>query len=151
MGKNQLRHDGRRGNRDSVKEEYRNYLIESDFSWCFWCGRGILHRPASWHTPWLIERSHIVSNPRAEDRRAVILLCTMCHMVQHGHQLVLPGCTVIKPDINNMLWLKRRFDPAYYDRAFLKRHIIGCLPFSRTPPKEVLAAYRERRGEYPNL
>jgi len=131
--------------------KYKNVLAEIAYPFCWWCGRGAEHRPASWHTPWLIERAHIVSNPRAEDRRAVILLCTMCHMVQHGHQLVLPGCTVIKPDINNMLWLKRRFDPAYYDRAFLKRHIIGCLPFSRTPPKEVLAAYRERRGEYPNL
>jgi len=131
--------------------KYKNVLAEIAYPFCWWCGRGAEHRPASWHTPWLIERAHIVSNPRAEDRRAVILLCTMCHMVQHGHQLVLPGCTVIKPDINNMLWLKRRFDPEYYDRAFLKRHIIGCLPFSRTPPKEVLAAYRERRGEYPNL
>jgi len=72
-------------------------------------------------------------------------------MVQHGHQLVLPGCTVIKPDTGNMLWLKRRFDPSYYDREFLKKHIIGCLPFSHTPPREILAAYRERRGEYPNL
>ncbi len=129
-----------------IHQEYKNILVNIATPWCFWCGRGLEHRPNGWFAPWLIERAHIVNKPRVEDRRAVILLCSWCHKVQHGEQLVLPGVkpSDLRPSLSNMLWLKKYFDPEYYDWNWLNRHSVGQLPAARCS-RIALANYCSRR------
>lgn len=76
--------------------------------------------PEGWCGPWLIERAHIVNSPRRQDRRVVILLCSFCHRVQHGEQLVLPGMEALTLTLREMLWLKKHYDRPYYDRKFIR-------------------------------
>ncbi len=129
------------------KESFRMMRLEVVWDCCWWCGRTQAEKPAGWGSPWLIERAHIVNNPRAEDRRACILLCSWCHKVQHGEQIVLPGCeSLCRPEVKHMLWLKSKFDASYYDREFLSHFCIGVLPRAVAPRPEVLWAWEDRRA-----
>lgn len=44
-----------------------------------------------------------------------------------------------------MLWLKRHFDPKYYDRKWLAAHHVGAIPRAQKPAKVVVERYQERR------
>jgi hypothetical protein len=130
-----------------IAATYKSMLADIERPWCFWCGRGLEHKPSGWYgAPWLVERAHIVAFPRVEDRRAVILLCSWCHKVQHGEQLVLPGMAQMKlvPTVANMLWLKLNFDPDYYDLEWLRDHSISRLPRA-TCSRRALKNYSQRR------
>ncbi len=59
------------------KTGYDEFVLNTDKPWCWYCGRGYTDIPDWWHAPWVIERAHIVNKPRAEDRRAAILLCSL--------------------------------------------------------------------------
>jgi len=128
---------------------YDNFLVETLYPYCWWCGRGMEHQPESWYGPWLIERAHMVSSPRVKDARVIVLLCSMCHRMQHGAQLTLPECKIGFPTVPNMFWLKRRFDAERYDRKYLQQHSIARLPMSSGPLAEVRSTFTERRGSYP--
>lgn len=130
-----------------IAEEYAAFLPSTDFPWCWFCGRDALQRPEGWYGKFLTERAHIVNKPRLENRRSVILLCSLCHKVQHGEQLALPGLAkLIVPTLSSILWLKQRFDPKFYDREFLQRSSITKLPTARKPPREVIENYYSRRN-----
>lgn len=119
-----------------------NFLIDTDWPWCWWCGRGLEHRPSGWISPvWIVERAHIVNNPRREDRRAVVLLCTGCHKISHGViptsqvAAVMDGDRITQPSLSNLLYLKKVFDLKYYDRKFLAKNCIGGrLPRAKVVP-----------------
>ena len=122
-------------------EEYARMALEGLHCWA--CGRSLMQWPHDWGAPWVIERAHIVHNPRVEDRRAVILLDSACHRTSHGERIAgweLPQLTVAM-----MLWLKRERDPAFYDLAFLQKHSIKRLPEPEPPPQEYLDAYAIHR------
>ncbi len=117
----------------NAKEVYDAMLLEFDRCWI--CGRtaDFSDKPAWWYAPWLIERHHVVRNPRVEDRRAVICLCSLCHRVQHGDRFVgswlLPSKTVChRATLSQLLWVKKKHDLAYWDRAWLAQHVVGKLP-----------------------
>jgi len=94
---------------------------------CFRCGRTAAQKPAWWHAPFLIERSHIVNKPRREDRRAVIPLCSFCHRVQHGDRF--DGFKHLEPlSMERLLEFKRFYDPDYFDLEWLQRHSVRRLP-----------------------
>lgn len=131
--------------KDKDQDRYKLMLWESYFPWCWSCGRGVENKPSDWFGPWLVERAHIVNNPRREDRRAVILLCSWCHRLQHGEQLALPGCEALRLTVPSMLWLKATFDREYYDRDFLQNNCIGKLPTARCN-KQAFEAYCRRRS-----
>lgn len=99
---------------------------------CWACGAGCWDAPDDWHAPFLIERAHIVANPRREDRRAVVMLCSRCHRVQHGEQIV--GCDLPKLELSHLLWIKRFADRAWFDLEFLAKNHIGALPTPERPP-----------------
>lgn len=126
-------------------ESWNLFLPLADCQWCWWCGRGREHRPSFWGAPyWIVERAHIVNQPRRKDRHAAVLLCSWCHRLQHGDRFAvesLPG-----PTIGNMIWLKMKFDPKYYDRKFLQENTVGRLPRASKPPAEVLRHYFDLRG-----
>jgi len=127
---------------------YRMVASMHRHPWCWFCGRGKSEEPAGWFGPWLIERAHIVNNPRREDVRAVILLCSLCHRAQHGQVIVLGEPCIAHPlTLENMLWLKRAHDPDNYDREYLQRHYIGALPYAKRPNPAVQRQYKARRGQ----
>lgn len=139
----------------SIQQDERGYaqfLTDTTYGWCWYCGRGLDHKPQSWFGPWLIERAHIANNPRMKDRRVVILLCSWCHRVQHGEQLVLLGMVgqAIAPTVPKMLALKKVFDPDYYDRDYIAKCCIGKLPVARLS-QQAKQIYLGRRGVWPKL
>lgn len=130
--------------------DYALFAIAHEHAHCWWCGRDAFEQPKGWNAPWLIERAHIVSSPRRLDSRAVVCLCSLCHRQSHGLDVQLPGVQVLPgAGVGHMLWLKRRFDLARYDRSFLQECSVARLPRSHTPPAVVRNYYLSRRGRYP--
>lgn len=112
--------------------------MRTEFLECWACGRGAWEAPEGWGAPWLIERAHIVTQPRAEDRRAVVMICSLCHRLHHGEAVVLDGQSVSLPGLTipQMLWLKREHDRGWYDLGFLAKHHVGVLPGPERVPSE---------------
>lgn len=115
--------------------EYRNVLLDFPAMRCWYCERDMGPanvRPSWWAGPWFLHRAHIVNHPRADDRRAITLLCPICHGLHHGERYPqLPDAK--RPTLEELLWLKRTKDPQWYDRAWLQRHSIRKLPRARRP------------------
>lgn len=130
-----------------IEQEYREFVVASGRPWCWACGRSSVDRPSYWGAPFLIERAHVVSRPREDNRRAVILLCSICHKLTHG--LRIAGVEEKPLSLPEMLWLKWRFDPKFYERHWLSMRHIGRLPRGRRPVPEIEAQYVLRRGGYP--
>lgn len=127
---------------------FDRFLLSTYYPWCWWCGRTGQDVPLDWCAPFLIERAHIVNLPRVLDRRACVLLCSLCHRSQHGGVF---SSMLAVPSLRNMLWIKRRFDPVYFSRVFLQASAIARLPSCLAPPAVVQAAYKSRHGRYPIL
>lgn len=128
-------------------ECYRNFLAETLWPFCWYCGRSASESPKHWYGPFLIERAHIVSSPRIEDRRVAVLFCSVCHRVSHGEQIY--GFDLPAPTVGHMLWLKRVFDREFYDLEFMRQFSIGNLPACLVPPVSVMAEFSSRHGSYP--
>ena len=94
---------------------------------CWRCGRTERDVPSWWHAPWTVERAHIVNKPRAEDRRAVVLLCSFCHRSQHGERFHVAAYREPLP-LRILLAMKKFIDPMYFDRGWLACHHVGRLP-----------------------
>lgn len=106
--------------------------------------------PDGWCGPWLIERAHIVSKRRVEDRRVIVLLCSLCHRKSHGE--ILPGIEdepLPAPSVGNMLWLKRTFDRRNYDVSVMRKHSVRQLPNVSSPTSLVMQEYVSRQDRYP--
>lgn len=131
--------------RSAVADEdsYKRFRTEHPQPWCWACGRGESDRPRWWYVPWVIERSHIVSKPRIDDRRVAALLCSGCHKTSHGERIA--GWTMPKLSLANLLWLKKRFDPAYYNRQFMRRYSVGNLPSAMRITARFREEYASRR------
>lgn len=137
----------------AILEQWNGFLVSTDYMWCWWCGRGVEHFPeVAWAAgfPLLIERAHVVNKPRRKDRRSAVLLCSICHRVQHGGKWPDScGERLCAPGLPEMIWLKRIFDPEFYDPEFLEANHVGLLPAPLEPPMLVVSEYRFRRGGYP--
>lgn len=120
--------------RDADVESWRTFVLSSSWQCCWWCGSTHFDKPRGWYSTWMIERAHIVSSPRIEDRRVAILLCSRCHRLQHGEQLGgYLGAGITPPTLAECLWLKSKLDPKFYDRRFMERFSVGRLPRARRP------------------
>ena len=88
-----------------------------------WACRG-RRKPEWWHAPWNpVERAHIVNKPRVEDRRAVVLLCPLCHNAL-DQRVKYANDNRPQLTVGNAVWLKIEYDPQYFDLDFLKRHSV---------------------------
>ncbi len=129
----------------SIKAEYKAMLSEVEHPFCWNCGRGPEHRPEWFYNDWFMHRAHIVARPRIEDRRCVAILCHLCHFgAQAGERFqfwLRPRLTLA-----HLLWIKSKFDPEFYDRAFMQRFSVRILPRAAKPPKIFLQEYAQRRG-----
>lgn len=126
--------------------EYEVFAEVHPHFFCWACGRTGRYqdKPAWWFGPWLIERAHIANKPRARDRRAVILLCSLCHRVQHGERF--KGSDLPQLTTENMRWLKCCADSEWYDEEFLRRHSIRRDMLVHEPPREYQDEFINRRS-----
>lgn len=113
--------------RKTQPEDYRLMLATTVHRYCWLCGRTERDRPEYYHGPWQLERMHIVSHPRREDRRAVILACAQCHKRQHGERIYGDDGPP-QLELPQLLTIKAVFDGAHYDREWLARHTLRRLP-----------------------
>lgn len=111
---------------------------------CWLCGRTQSYRPIWFHGPYYLQIAHIASGGgrafRVNDRRAVGLLCTICHHLHVSDADRLPTMQVGKHkyptiDERHTLYLKKAFDPEHYDPEWLASIWIGNVP-KPAPPHE---------------
>lgn len=114
--------------------------------WCWACGRGpsFQDQPPWWHANWVIHRHHVVRQPRRRDRRAVILLCPVCHEQTHGAQF--PADQKPPLTLAQQLFLKKQHDLRFFDPAFLSRNHVGQIPEPSPPPGIYTVEYCSRRS-----
>lgn len=93
------------------------------FASCWACGA--TRKPFGYYGPWLIERAHIANKPRREDRRLVVMLCSICHKFSHGEYM----SSFLRPKLTpgQMIALKSQFDPDWFDLGFIQKHSIRIL------------------------
>lgn len=116
--------------------------MRSQFFECWACHA--TRKPREYYGPWMLERAHVCNKPRKEDRRAVIMLCTICHKASHGEIVV--GFEVPKLSVSEMIVLKRERDPEWFDLPFLQKCSIRKLHIADPFPRlsEEFYALRER-------
>lgn len=118
--------------------------MRSLFFSCWACGAN--RKPLTYYGPWLIERAHICNKPRREDRRLVVMLCSVCHKFSHGERL--GGLERPKLLVEHLLGLKQEFDRDWFDLEFLQRHSLKILPEVATLPPEYEVLRAANRGSY---
>ena len=88
--------------------------------------------------------AHIASGQgrarRVDDRRAVVVLCPLVHRVHvsdsDAHpEMHVAGQLLPTIDERHTLWVKRAFDPEWYDEEFLSTVWVGNLPEPQRPPE----------------
>ena len=133
---------------EEVAAEYDACRQNTDCPWCWACGRSDRDRPADWGGPWLIERAHIVSQPRRRDTRHIVLLCSRCHRLSHGDRFRVGGDYLPQLSQANLVELKRVRDATRYDRASMASCCVGSLPRAAKLPQWFRDEYNRRRARY---
>jgi hypothetical protein len=133
----------------STAQLYREFKENHPFPFCWACGRDESQRPEGWFGVFCIERAHIVSSPRLEDVRLIVLLDTICHKVSGGERLVVNGNPWPLPKLTraNLIYLKERFDPENFAPDFMERFSVKRLPTAEAPDAIYTTEYRTRRRE----
>lgn len=88
---------------------------------------------------------------RVDDRRAVVLLCPLAHDLHVANRHAIPskkigGVHYPTIDAGNMLWLKKTFDPKFYDPKYLQSIWTGSLPSACRPDKMWLDMLLNNKG-----
>jgi len=68
-----------------------------------------------------------VNSPRVESRKCCVLLCSLCHRIQHGDRFTydltgggrFPLCTQTPLTLEELLTMKRDRDPDFFDPEVL--------------------------------
>ena len=104
--------------------------MRSLFFDCWACGAN--SKPFDYFGPWLIERAHIANKPRREDRRLVVMLCTICHKASHGERIA----GFIRPRLTDgmLVTLKWLRDPLWFDLEFINRHSVRVIEAVEVDP-----------------
>jgi len=123
----------------AVYHDFRDYANTAGACWA--CGRSAAFRdkPAEYGAKWIIQRAHITSKPRLEDRRVVNLLCPLCHAIYDdgGDDRIT---------LSNMLYLKALFDPDFFEMEILQNCSIRILPPAKDLNASFIAEYQKRCG-----
>jgi hypothetical protein len=101
---------------DSELQMYEDFMLKFRVCWaCRWNGK-------PWRD-WMVntlQNAHIVGGAaRRADRRCIARLCAGCHRLSHGDVIKVDGVRLPNLTLGNLLWLKRKHDPEYYDLDFL--------------------------------
>jgi len=122
---------------NGYRAKFEYDAMRSLFDCCWACNA--TRKPMEYYGPWLIERAHIANKPRREDRRLVVMLCSICHKFQHGERL--NGFERPRLTVGQMLALKLECDPEWYDLEFIQEHSVRLLH-----SEPVVNWYFEERG-----
>lgn len=121
-----------------MNQLYKN--MKADFpNYCWACREYGTYqgKPVWWGAVWQIERAHIVNKPRQEDRRAVVLLCPLCHN-SLDQRNSYPHDSRPRLTVEHAIWLKSVKDPEYYDLEFLIKNSIRIDLVPEIPPSYYL-------------
>jgi hypothetical protein len=118
--------------------------MRSLFFSCWACNAS--RRPLTYYGPWCLERAHIANKPRREDRRLVVMLCSICHKVSHGERLA--GFVRPRLEVAHLLALKQEIDPDWFDLPFIQRHSVRILPEPERIPEEYFSLRVESKRGY---
>ena len=111
---------------------------------CWLSGWTASYKPKEWDGPTKLQVAHIASGAgkavRVDDRRAVILLAPLPHSLHVSNSDRLPNMKIgriVYPtfDERHSLFLKKVFDPEFYDPEYLQSIWIGRLPTPEPPPQ----------------
>jgi len=88
---------------------------------------------------------------RLDDRRQVICLCPLLHMLHVANRgntdtMKIGGTVYPTIDNANALWIKKIFDPSYYDESFLEKTWKSRLPEPLPLDRYWLARLRDNIG-----
>ena len=130
---------------------YANFAQLHPLCFCWACGRDALQRWPGWFAPWLLHRAHIYSMPRKKDARVAVLLCPLCHAVQHGERIPAEpdgsGGLTPGPTVAQMVGLKRVFDPDFYDPDYMQRCSVRRVSEGEPLADELRRKLLMRRGD----
>jgi len=124
---------------------------EKNFCWL----SGMQVAPENWHGPWHLQIAHIASGSgvalRVDDRRAVIMLSPLAHQLHVSDasrvsEMTIGGVVYPTIDERHTIWIKKKVDPEYYDRAFLHGIWIGRPPEAERPPDYWCEAFYNNTG-----
>ena len=115
--------------------------IHNDFDFCFCCGF-----PRTRRLDRKLEAAHLCKQSmgmkRPDDRRAVVLLCAMCHVRQENptpEPVMVSGQMLPPITGGNMVWLKRQFDPQFFDLTYIDE-LFGTRNMGKIAPPDPLFA-----------
>lgn len=118
-----------------------------EFQICWICGYdGRSFR--AWGFPKL-DIAHVVGGSgRRHDRRDVWRACEACHRISHGARVMIRGELAPMITLSHVLWVKKLFDPCYYDVPYLMSlRIKRCEPIApKKLPKFYLDMFGKIRG-----
>jgi hypothetical protein len=109
---------------------------------CWLSGWRESNPPSNWYAPWWLQIAHIASGSgvarRVNDRRAVVLLCPICHMVHVSDSdkhssMVINGKRYPTIDERHTLYIKQQMDPVHYSPEYLSEVWIGRVPEPEKP------------------
>ena len=140
--------------RAEAKVYYDEMIIMTGYSWCWACGHDERQCPKDWYAPFYLEKAHLGHGSgvmfRQEVRRAVNILCAKCHLLHTPLNPVRVSGEFYEPlTSGNMLWLKRLYDPEWYDLEYLAAAFIQTLPLPEPLPDYYNQEYEMTKGSRP--
>lgn len=118
-------------------------IKQSGKYFCWLSGTSESLRPSDWFGPWMLHVAHIASGSgvarRVNDRRAVVLMSPICHMLHVSSSdrhptMVINGKRYPTIDERHTLYIKREMDPEFYSPEYLAEIWIGRVPEPVRPP-----------------
>lgn len=99
--------------------------------------------------PRVLQNAHILGGPqRTHDRRNIVRLSKLAHDLSHGYVIRgRDGMHLPKLTRANMLWIKQRQDPKYFDLDYLNSIGIQRMPTPEEPPAWFLAEFERWQPE----
>lgn len=110
---------------------------------CWMSGITLSAKPEGWWADWYLEIAHIASGQgrarRVDDRRAVVVMCSLAHKLHVSNSDRLPSAVINGAeyptiDERHTLYVKRYFDRKCFDINFLQTIWIGKVPDPKRPP-----------------
>jgi len=114
------RKEGKRSRMNGANP-YAEFALQFSEGGCWYCG----WIPGQFDTNFFhvkLDIAHVIggNGRRKKDRRALVYLCSFpCHQLNHGATIRYHGEPLPKITLANMLWLKQRYDPEYYDPEWI--------------------------------
>lgn len=130
-------------------------VFQYGLMFCWISGWTPNYRPPDWHAATTLQVAHVASGQgralRVDDRRAVVVLSPLVHDLHVScsdkmSSKVIGRFRYPTIDERHTLWIKRYFDPEFYDPDFLQRYWHGKLPQPERPPERWLQEMQKNQG-----